>query len=67
MHCSQEKSNISAQKKKKKKKKEETQNVCLGSAILRKGGEFLTHVWLSIKHFHLTRSFLKSLTRPQEE
>ncbi|KAK4587844.1 hypothetical protein RGQ29_019018 [Quercus rubra] len=35
--------------------------------LLRKGGEFLTHVWLLIEHFHLTRSFQKSRTRPQEE
>ena len=35
--------------------------------LLRKGGEFLTHVWLLIEHFHLTRSFQESRTRPQEE
>ncbi|KAM3749637.1 hypothetical protein ACB098_05G201400 [Castanea mollissima] len=35
--------------------------------LLRKGGEFLTHVWLLIEHFHLARSFQKSRTRPQEE
>ncbi|XP_050290571.1 uncharacterized protein LOC126728854 [Quercus robur] len=35
--------------------------------LLRKGGEFLTHVWLLIEHFNLTESFQKSRTRPQEE
>ena len=31
--------------------------------LLRKGGEFLTHVWLLIEHFNLTESFQKSLKR----
>ena len=35
--------------------------------LLRKGGEFLTHVWLLIEHFNLTESFQKSQTRPQKE
>ncbi|KAL4628886.1 hypothetical protein ACB092_05G270100 [Castanea dentata] len=35
--------------------------------LLRKGGEFLTHVWLLIEHFNLTESFQKSRTRPQKE
>ena len=31
---------------------------------LRKGGEFLTHVWLLIQQFNLAESFQKSRTRP---
>ena len=35
--------------------------------LLRKGGEFLTHVWLLIEQFNLKESFQKSRTRPKEE
>ena len=34
---------------------------------LRKGGEFLSHVWLLIEQFNLTESFQRSQTRPLEE
>ncbi|XP_075649650.1 uncharacterized protein LOC142620110 [Castanea sativa] len=34
---------------------------------LRKGGEFLTHVWLLIEQFNLAESFQRSRTRPLEE
>ena len=35
--------------------------------LLRKGGEFLTHVWLLIEQFNLKESFQKTRTRPKEE
>lgn len=45
--------------------------ICQGNyhaQLLRKGGEFLTHVWLLVEQFNLKESFLqKSRTRPNEE
>ena len=35
--------------------------------LLRKGGEFLTHVWLLKEHFNLIESFQKTHRRPQVE